>query len=156
MFYIIIAILSGVTIVTARVINYVLADKIGMYQSTFFNYVLGLIGSVFLLIISGETFKLFSVDSYTASWFTYTGGIVGVFVVTLSSYLSAKVSAFYLTLLLFIGQLFTGIFIDYLFSGQLSAYQLIGGFLVILGLGYNLFIDKVESEKSTEVLDNNV
>lgn len=141
MIYIVIAILSGFTIVTSRSINYVLADKIGMYQSTFFNYVLGLIGSILLLLISGETMNLFTSQSYDATWFTYTGGLIGVFVVTLSSFLSAKVSSFYLTLLLFIGQLFTGILIDYIANGHTSIYQIIGGILVIIGLLYNLFID---------------
>lgn len=144
MIYIIIAVLSGITIVTSRSVNSVLADKIGMYQSTFFNYVLGLIGSLLLLFISGETFKLFSSQSYTAPWFYYTGGLVGVISVTLSSYLTSKVTSFYLTLLIFIGQLFTGILIDYIASGYLSIYQLIGGILVIIGLGYNLFIDNIK------------
>lgn len=142
MIYIIIAILSGFTIVTSRSINYVLAEKIGMYQSTFFNYVLGLIGSLLLLFISGETFRLFSPSSYDATWFYYTGGLVGVVSVTLSSYLSSKVSSFYLTLLLFVGQLFTGILIDYISSGVISIYQVIGGLLVAVGFTYNLFIDK--------------
>lgn len=141
MIYIIIAVLSGVTIVTSRSINYVLANKIGMYQSTFFNYVLGLIGSLLLLVISGETFRLFSSSSYDANWFYYTGGLVGVVSVTLSSYLSSKVSSFYLTLLLFVGQLFTGILIDYISSGNISIYQVIGGFLVAIGFTYNLLID---------------
>lgn len=142
MIYIIIAILSGFTIVTSRSINYVLANKIGMYQSTFFNYVLGLIGSVFLLLVSEETFRLFTSSSYDASWIYYTGGLVGVASVTLSSYLSSKVSSFYLTLLLFVGQLFTGILIDYISSGNISIYQVIGGILVAIGFTYNLFIDR--------------
>lgn len=144
MIYIIIAVLSGVTNVASRSINYVLSEKIGMYQSTFFNYVLGLIGSLLLLLISGETVKLFSASSYDASWFYYTGGLVGVVFVTLSSFLSSKVSSFYLTLLLFVGQLFTGILIDYVANGYISIYQVIGGILVIAGLGFNLYIDKSE------------
>lgn len=146
MFYIIIAVLSGVTIVTSRSINFVLAEKIGMYQSTFFNYVLGLIGSFLLLLISGETLQLFSAKSYDATWFAYTGGLIGVVVVTLSSFLSAKVSSFYLTLLLFVGQLFTGILIDYIANGSISIYQVIGGILVVIGLGYNLFIDNTKQD----------
>lgn len=141
MIYVIIAILSGFTIVTSRSINAILAEKIGMYQSTFFNYVLGLLGSLLLLFISGETFRLFSSQSYDATWFYYTGGLVGVVSVTLSSYLTSKVTSFYLTLLIFIGQLLTGIFIDYITSGNISISQVIGGILVIIGLGYNLFID---------------
>ncbi|RDY27847.1 DMT family transporter [Romboutsia weinsteinii] len=141
MIYIIIAVLSGFTIVTSRSVNSILAEKIGMYQSTFFNYVLGLTGSLILLFISGETLRLFSFESYDATWFYYTGGLVGVVSVTLSSYLALRVSSFYLTLLIFIGQLFTGIVLDYIAIGSISIYQVIGGVLVVIGLAYNLFID---------------
>ena len=60
MIYVLFAILCGVTNVLSRSVNFVLSDKIGMYQSTFFNYVFGLAGSILILLISGETFKLFS------------------------------------------------------------------------------------------------
>ena len=59
MIYVLFAILSGVTNVVSRSVNFVLSDKIGMYQSTFFNYVFGLAGSLLILLVSGETFKLF-------------------------------------------------------------------------------------------------
>ena len=117
-----------------------------MYQSTFFNYIFGLVGSVLILLISGETFKLFSSSTYTAPWYIYAGGLLGVIVVTLLSFLSSKVSSFYLTLLLFIGQLFTGVIIDGLSTGQISIYQVVGGLLVVIGLSYNLYIDKVNSK----------
>ena len=146
MIYILFAILSGVTNVVSRSVNFVLSDKIGMYQSTFFNYVFGLAGSLLILLVSGETFKLFDASSYNVPWYVYTGGLVGVAVVTLSSYLSGKVSSFYLTLLLFVGQLFTGIVIDGLSTGKISIYQVVGGLLVILGLSYNLYIDNKNSE----------
>ena len=146
MIYILFAILCGVTNVLSRSVNFVLSDKIGMYQSTLFNYIFGLSGSFLLLLISGETFKLFTVSSYNAPWFVYTGGLLGVIIVTMLSFLSSKVSSFYLTLLLFVGQLFTGITIDALSTGKISSYQLIGGTLVVLGLSYNLYIDKVNSK----------
>ena len=101
MIYVLFAILCGVTNVLSRSVNFVLSDKIGMYQSTFFNYVFGLAGSILILLISGETFKLFSASSYNAPWYIYAGGLLGVAVVTLLSFLSSKVSSFYLTLLLF-------------------------------------------------------
>lgn len=145
MIYILFAILCGVTNVLSRSVNYVLSNKIGMYQSTLFNYIFGLSGSFLLLLISGETFKLFTTSSYNAPWFVYTGGLFGVAVVTLLSFLSSKVSSFYLTLLLFVGQLFTGIIIDALSIGKISIYQVVGGLLVVLGLTYNLYVDKVNS-----------
>lgn len=146
MIYILFAILCGVSNVLSRSVNFVLSEKIGMYQSTLFNYILGLSGSFLLLLISGETFKLFTASSYNAPWFVYTGGLLGVIVVTMLSFLSSKVSSFYLTLLLFVGQLFTGIIIDALSTGKISFYQVLGGALVVLGLTYNLYIDKVNSK----------
>ena len=144
--YILFAILCGVTNVLSRSVNFVLSEKIGMYQSTLFNYIFGLSGSFLLLLISGETVKLFTQTSYSAPWFVYTGGLLGVIIVTMLSFLSSKVSSFYLTLLLFVGQLFTGIIIDALSTGKISIYQLVGGALVVLGLSYNLYIDKVNSK----------
>ena len=146
MIYILFAILCGVTNVLSRSVNFVLSEKIGMYQSTLFNYIFGLSGSFLLLLISGETFKLFTSSSYSAPWFVYAGGLLGVIVVTMLSFLSSKVSSFYLTLLLFVGQLFTGIIIDALSTGKISFYQLVGGALVVLGLTYNLYIDSVNSK----------
>ncbi|MEW9078922.1 DMT family transporter [Terrisporobacter glycolicus] len=146
MIYILFAILCGVSNVLSRSVNFVLSEKIGMYQSTLFNYILGLSGSFLLLLISGETFKLLTPSSYSAPWFVYAGGLLGVVVVTMLSFLSSKVSSFYLTLLLFVGQLFTGIIIDALSTGRISFYQVIGGILVVLGLTYNLYIDKINSK----------
>ena len=146
MIYILFAILCGVSNVLSRSVNFVLSEKIGMYQSTLFNYILGLSGSFLLLLISGETFKLLTPSSYSAPWFVYAGGLLGVVVVTMLSFLSSKVSSFYLTLLLFVGQLFTGIIIDALSTGKISFYQVIGGVLVVLGLTYNLYIDKINSK----------
>lgn len=148
MLYILVAILSGITNVISRSVNFVLSDKIGVYQSTFFNYIFGLIGSFILLVISGETFKLFTASSYSAPWIVYVGGLVGVAVVSLQVFLSSKVSSFYLTLLLFVGQLFTGIIIDCVSTGKISVYQIIGGVLVIVGLGYNLYLDKSKDKET--------
>ncbi|MEG0855561.1 MAG: DMT family transporter [Terrisporobacter sp.] len=91
--------------------------------------------------------KLFASHSYSASWFAYAGGVI---VVTLSSYLSSKVSSFYLTLLLFIGQLFTGIVLDSISTGKISTYQVIGSILVIIGLSYNLYVDKSKNNNPLE------
>lgn len=146
MLYILFAILCGVTNVLSRSVNFVLSDKIGLYQSTLFNYILGLCGSLLLILINNEIFKLFTPSYYTVSWVAYTGGLLGVAVVTLLSFLSPKISSFYLTLLLFVGQLFTAIIIDALSIGKISFYQLLGGLLVVLGLTYNLCIDKINSK----------
>lgn len=144
MFYALIAIISGISNVISRSVNFVLSEKLGVYQSTLFNYIFGLIGSILILLISGEASKLFESTSYDANWLAYTGGLVGVVVVSLQVFLSSKVSSFYLTLLLFVGQLFTGIILDFILSGKISIWQVVGGILVIIGLSYNLYIDRIE------------
>ena len=60
MIYVLFAILCGVTNVLSRSVNFVLSDKIGMYQSTFFNYVFGLAGSILILLISAFSKLIYS------------------------------------------------------------------------------------------------
>lgn len=151
---ILLAILAGVSIVLSRIVNFVLSEKIGLFQSTFFNYLTGFLGSLVLVLISGETFALFAPASYQGTWWAYIGGAVGVGVISLSSYLSSKISAFYLTLLLFIGQLFGGMVLDYFVSGDFSMQKIIGGILVVAGLGYNLWIDSKGTHTEKEIQPN--
>ena len=59
-----------------------------------------------------------------------------------------------MTLLIFIGQLFIGIIIDYFALNQLSIGKVIGGLLVLTGLTYNLLLDK--KQKPVEVVINHL
>jgi bacterial/archaeal transporter family-2 protein len=140
MLYIFISILAGVTIVVARIINSDLANRIGILQGTFFNYVIGLFFSALFMFFSKEAIGMSKFQSVPL-W-AFLGGLVGVLVIVLSSYITPKISSFYLTLLIFIGQLFAGIIIDYYTLNKLSIGKIIGGLLVLIGLSYNLIIDK--------------
>jgi len=142
MFYIFISILAGVSVVISRIINSNLAKIIGIFQSTFFNYVIGLFFSLIFLLISKEILQIPGIKFHSIPLWAYLGGFVGVLVIVLSSYITPKISAFYLTLLIFIGQLFLGIIIDFFTFNKLSLAKIIGGFLVLVGLTYNLILDK--------------
>jgi transporter family-2 protein len=148
MLYILIAILAGVTTVAARIINSNLAERIGIFQGTFLNYVTGLFFSSVFMLFSGETLVLPYVKLQSIPIWAYLGGMTGVLVVTLSSYITPKISAFYQTLFVFISQLFVGIIIDYVTLNQLSAGKIVGGLLVLSGLTYNLLVDR-KSEAMT-------
>ena len=139
--YIFMAILAGITIVISRVINFSLSERIGILESTFYNYVVGLIFSMLILFFSKEILVVSKLGDVQGI-FPYLGGAMGIVVVMLSIYLSPKISAFYLTLLIFLGQLFMGIIIDYMTLNTLSVGKIVGGVLVFGGLGYNLIIDK--------------
>jgi transporter family-2 protein len=139
---VLLAIAAGASTVLARNINSILAGRIGLVEGTFFNYVTGLLVSVLFLLISGEFLKLSSEFYKGIPFLAYLGGLVGVLVVSLSSIVTLKISAFYLTLIMFTGQLFAGIIIDYFTVGTLSTGKIVGGLLVVAGLMYNLKVDK--------------
>ena len=94
--YIIAALLSGVSIVISRIINSQLGNKIGVFQSTFYNYLTGLFLSGVFLLVSKETL-LASTDTLRAIPFAaYLGGLVGVISIAFSNYVAPKISAFYM------------------------------------------------------------
>lgn len=145
--YILVAILSGVSIVVSRIINARLGDKIGVFQSTFYNFLTGLLFSFIFLLISKENFNISAETLSSTPIVAYLGGLVGVISITLSNYVAPKISAFYMALLIFIGQLFIGIIIDYFTLNELSIGKIVGGIIVCIGLAYNLNLDKKEEEK---------
>jgi len=148
MLYIIIAICAGVSITVARLINSNLADRIGIFQGTFYNYAIGLIVSFLFLLFNSESSLLSTDTLLNVPFWAYLGGLVGVVVVAASNVVTPKISAFYLTIIIFVGQIFAGIIIDYYWSGIISKGTIIGGLLVFVGLTYNIFVDKTESSKA--------
>lgn len=139
--YLILAILGGVSIVVARTINSNLATHIGIFQGTFFNYITGLLTSTIVFTISGSLLAVKDLGNSNIPIWAYVGGLIGIMVVTLSSLVATKISVFYLTIIMFIGQIFTGVLVDYFKEGNLSLSKILGGLIVAVGLGYNLFID---------------
>ena len=140
--YILVAILSGVSIVVSRIINSRLGDEIGVFQSTFYNFLTGLLFSMIILFFSSENMNISSEVLSSTPIIAYLGGLIGVISITLSNYVAPKISAFYMALLIFIGQLFTGIIIVYFTLGQLSIVKVFGGIFLCIGLAYNLYLDK--------------
>lgn len=143
MLYIIVAALGGATIVISRIFSARLGSEIGLVESSFYNYFFGLTGSVLLGLSSGEIFKIsagLSAGSIPA-W-AYIGGLIGLCVVLLSNALTPKMSNLYMTLFVFLGQLASGLVIDFITLGQLPMGKIIGGLLVLTGLCYNLYLDQ--------------
>ena len=143
--YILVSVLAGVCIVLSRTINAKLAEKIGLFQGTLFNYIFGLIFSFLFFLLSKDSFNISKFKLGSIPLWAYLGGLAGVVVVVLCSYITPKITAFYLTLLIFIGQLFVGIIIDYFSLNILSIGKILGGLLVLVGLVYNLLLDKKAS-----------
>ena len=145
MFFILISILSGTIVVISRILNTRLAENVGLIESSFFNYFTGLLSSLILFFIIKDKFTLS--QFYSLPFWAYLGGILGVAVVILSSVVTPKMSSFYITLIIFIGQLFTGIILDCITTKTIPYAKVIGGLLVVAGLAYNLHIYSAVTEK---------
>lgn len=143
LFAIISSILAGGMIVFTRIFNFKMADKMGLFQGAAINYIAGLVFSV-ILVLAIEGSKMPGFEDIPL-W-AYLGGLFGVGIVVLSSYLTKRVSSFYLTLLIFIGQLVTGIVIDFFVAGSVPTSKIIGGLLVLGGFAFNLYVDRQPEE----------
>lgn len=142
MIYLVIAIFSGATIVIARIFNAQLASHIGLLEGSFYNFMTGLLGSLLLAFSTGEILRAgHTLTSGAVPLWAYLGGVLGLGVVLLSNALTPKLSNLYMTLFIFLGQLVSGFFIDWMLQGSISNGKLLGGFLVLMGLCYNLYLD---------------
>lgn len=144
---IIISIIAGISIVFGRICNAKMAEKMGLFQGAFMNYAAGFVVSVIISIMAKE-YVSFAASTYRGiPMWAYLGGIVSIGVVVLSSYLTSRVPVFYLTLLIFIGQLVTGILIDFFRIGEVPTGKILGGMLVLIGFIYNLKVDEKQENK---------
>lgn len=148
MLYIILAFIAGCLVLLSMIINSHLAKKIGIFQGTFVNYIVGLLFTILVLLFTNNTINLSFNSLSKIPFWAYLGGLIGVLVVTISNIVIPKIPTIYSTLLIFSGQLFTGIIIDYFTSNLISKGKIIGGFLIIAGLTYNFNIDKKHLVKS--------
>lgn len=146
--YVLLSVFTGITVVYTRIINSSLAEKIGTFQGTLINYITGLSFSIIFLFVSRETINLSYAGMNSIPIWAYFGGLIGFAIIILSNYITPRISAFYSTLLMFVGQLFIGILIDYFSTHTMSMGKLIGGLLVMIGLTYNLWLDKKQKVKT--------
>ncbi|AWK52321.1 hypothetical protein DIC82_15515 [Clostridium beijerinckii] len=144
MFFVLISIASGAIVVISRILNTRLSEKIGLMESSFFNYFTGLLSALILFAIVKD--KVTLNQFYSIPFWAYLGGALGIAVVILSSVVTPKMSTFYITLIIFIGQLFTGIIIDCITTKAIPFAKIIGGLLVVAGLAYNLHVDSTIEE----------
>ena len=136
---------TGITVIVARTLNANLAEATSIQTSTFYNYIMGLLGAIIALLLLGRgELHYIQVDFVvsTGNWFFYIGGILGLISVSISNFVVKKVSAFYFTLLLFIGQIVAGLIIDVVLTGKFNIFSVIGGILVTLGLSIDLVLEK--------------
>lgn len=142
MVYIMLAFITGAMVILSMVINSRLGKKIGVLQGTFINYVVGLIGVSIVLLIKEGGIDISMHKIYGIPAWAYLGGVIGVMVVSVSNVVIPKIPTIYSTLLIFIGQIVTGIVIDFITVDTVSKGKIMGSILILGGLWYNFYIDK--------------
>lgn len=140
-FALLLAIASGVSGVTSRLANAQLSGHTSSLGSSFTNHWVGLIGSVVLLLVAQPDF-MSGLQVPNVPWWAYIGGAWGVAMVMLWNIAGLKVSAFQLTLLSFIGQVFAGIALDLLVGNGFSQQTFIGGSFVVAGVLLNMLTER--------------
>lgn len=148
---IIFALSAGMLVILCISINGRLSTRVGLIQAGMTNYFVGLISSFIYIILTNNMplTELLHIDSGIPFYF-FCGGAVGSVIMLLNSLIINNLSAVYVTILVFIGQLSTGVLIDYIQSDILPVGKIIGGVLIIVGLvfyikGDNLKNTKIES-----------
>ena len=137
------SLLTGVNIVISRTINAKLAEKTSVHVSSFFNYAVGLLCAIIVLLVLGRGEHVFT-NSLVISpdIFMYLGGALGLCSVFICNVVVMKISAYYFTLLLFVGQISSGVIIDALIAKSFSLTITIGGILVAAGLCVDFILEK--------------
>lgn len=129
---------AGVTIVLSRTVNAGLSEHTGHLQGSLINHMAGLPAALLFLAVSGRGEMLFISPSLPTQYWIYLGGTMGVVTVLLCNITVPRVPALQLTMLTFVGQVFTGIAIDLVSKEGYTRETFMGGLLVAAGMGANL------------------
>lgn len=131
---ILLTILSGFTVLLTIIMLANINRRIGLMPTTFINFLSGTIGAFIMLIITNQLnfsiLKSIPPYLYLSSFF-----VIGI--TMLNGTIINKIPAVYTTILVFIGQLVTGMIIDYFRYQIFSIGDLIGGLVILVGLAYN-------------------
>lgn len=136
------AFIAGALTLVSMISNANLAKYTGTKKSTFINFFMGLIFSfVLLMLFDTSQFQFINVPIWA-----YFGGFMGILIVLISNIIIPKIPTIYTTLLIFVGQLITGLAIDYFQQGTLPVKKITGMSFIIVGLVINFYFDKTKQK----------
>lgn len=144
----VVSFLSGYTMVAARMANAELANRSGVGYSTVMNYITGLTTS--FIVFAALGFKLDTSFPAPAHFSVYLGGALGAAGIFLCNVVTPKLPILQMSVIVFVGQLFSGMALDALL-GRFSVGTLIGGALVAVGLLLNTRADSKEAARGNAV-----
>lgn len=140
--YVLLAFVTGILVILTMVLNSQLGIRIGVLKATRMNYLTGLATVIFLILFTGFELKnSLGILAGIHPVYIFGGGITGVCIVIGFNMIVPKIPTVYTTILVFLGQIGTGLIIDGV-SGQTLIFKTIAGAgIVLLGLGFNIRVD---------------
>ena len=150
------AILAGAMVVLSMVMNSQLAHGVGIFQGVFINFAAGLLTSLPVYFLC-SFFELEALGdmSYAAPWYAFLGAFYAIAIVAACNVVIPKIPVVYSAVLIFLGQIVTGLVLDALTAGFFDPYKAIGALLITVGLFLNTMIDAeidVETDAKPEAL----
>jgi len=128
---ILLATFTGAIVIANVSLTARLSNKTGNLYTLLINYIFGLLGALLLIAFFRPNLAI-SFDNIPI-W-AYFGGMVGILIILICNYVLKNIQTFELTFLAFAGQMIAGILIDS-FQGTIPELkQLLGIFIVIIGL----------------------
>lgn len=151
MIYLFLAFITGITILSAIMINGNLAREEGMINGIFINNLMATLSSIVLCIIMKHYIPSYSAVSAIPLPYFF-GSILSVSTTYIFNLIVPKISAFYIVILSFIGQLLASIVIDYIYLELFSWGQIIGVILFFMGLMINAKADSKYQQEDKELI----
>lgn len=142
-----ISLAAGVCVVLSRTVNARLAGEIGALRGAFVNHLLGLPITAALALAFRQSTAGVPGRLAQQPW-VLLGGFLGVAVVLLCNLTVPRVPAFRLTMLTFVGQVFTGILIDLLTGSGFSDVTFRGGAVIAAGVLLSLWAEHAAEKKT--------
>ncbi|MEN8907636.1 MAG: DMT family transporter [Clostridiales bacterium] len=139
------AMLVGVTIIISMVQNGRLSNYIEIKQVTFLNFMTGLFGITLVFILTKESISIFG-NFREVPFLGYTGGIIGVCIVSGATIVVRKLSTIAATMLMYSGQLLMGFVIDSILGIEISIGKILGCIMIIIGVYFNSYIENKNIE----------
>lgn len=133
--FMILALITGGSVILTMVLNTRLAHFVGLFKGTQVNYIVGTISMLIVVLIwQANLTDDIKVLSSINPIILLGGGLLGVCVVASINYVLPNIPTFHGTILIFLGQICTGLAIDYLISDLFSIQKFIGAIIVFTGL----------------------
>lgn len=147
-FAVLVSFAAGICVVLSRCINADLASRIGALRGSLVNHLVGLAVSGIVLIFMGGPSPIAAFHAVGPRPWVYIGGTLGVTVVLLFNITVPHISAFRLTVLNFVGQVFTGIVLDLCMGSALSDASFTGGLVIAAGMAINLAAERAAAVRA--------